>query len=379
MSADQLTALQNTLLTALKESSTKIHEKIDQLQNTLKTEIDTVKAELTTHSSRLDKVESDLENANSSTQIAELTLQVELLKQDKLRNNIRITGLPQTAFDDPDEAILRIAAILNIDIIPSDFIVYGDRHKSSLIVSFHSYVQKRILMDAMKKKQSLFVEEIYESIQSNSRIYCNDQLSPYFASIFQLAWHAKKEGSIFSASSIGGRIRVKKHENSTPRTIQTETELTKYIAEQMETESQQNVMSQHSHDKTANNKDTSPQSVDSATARLIRDKPFTHQRQNNNYRIAGNQQASNRSQQASNRSQQKPASTNGNQHSNPNIHRESTKRNSRHVSSLDHRSQQPFNKKNRYTTNHNSTPDPGTSDFRYYRRNYRDRLRSFTK
>lgn len=375
MSSDQLTALQKTLLSALEESSTKTNEKIDQLHNALKTEIDSVKTELTAHGSRLDKVESDLVNANSSEKIAELSLQVELLKQDKLRNNIRITGLPQNAFDDPDEAILRIADTLSIDIIPSDYVVYGDRHKSSLIVCFHSFVHKRIMMDAMKKKQSLFVEEIYESVQSNARIYCNDQLSPYFANIFQLAWRAKKDGCIYSATSIGGRIRVKKHENSSLHTIQTEAELIQYIANQMDTESQPNETSQRSHNKAITSKDNSPKSIDSTAARNIRDKPFTHQRQSNN------QAKPTGPQQSSNRFHHRPhTSTNQNYQRNSNNHRESfQKRNNRHVTSLDHHSQQPITKKNRYTSNSNSTPDPNRSEFRDYRRQYRDRLRGFTK
>lgn len=376
MSSDQITQLQKTLLEAMEAASAKTNDNIEQIHNTLRTEMTSIRTELTEHGSRLDKVECELSNTKSSEKFDELSLQIELLKQDRLRNNIRITGLPQIAFDNPDEAILRIAEVLNIDIIPSDYSVYADRHKSSIIVSFHNYIQKRQTMDALRNKQSLFVEEVYDAIKSNSRIYCNDQLTPYFAKIFQCAWRAKKDGSIYSASSLGGRIRVKKLENSTPHTIQTEAELAHLIADQMETETQHNEESQCSHEIDSSHKKViSPQSLDSSGARQIRGKSFSYHRQRSN------QTQSNNFQQSSDRPQQKSYSTtNSNHQRNFDQQREKfPKRNNRHVTSLEHHSHQPFTKRNRFTNNHNSPPNRNSNEFRDYRRDYQNRLRSFTK
>lgn len=190
MATDQLDDLKKVLLESMKEHHAKTNENIEKLHDTFKADIDSIRSDLSTHNDRLSKVENDIKSNNCAVQLEELTIQIEQLKQDKLRNNLRITGLPENAYNDPDEAVLRIADILNIDIIPSDYTVYADRFKSSIILCFSSYPLKRHFMDAMRSKQSLFVEEIFEGIKSNARIYANDQLSPYFAKIFQRAWQA---------------------------------------------------------------------------------------------------------------------------------------------------------------------------------------------
>lgn len=118
-----------------------------------------------------------------------------------------------------------IDEILQLNLIPSDFTVYADRNKSSLIVSFAAQSHKRMLMNALQQRKSLLAEENFPSIESNSNIYANDQLTSYFASIFQAAWKAKKEGLIFSASSLGGKIKVKRFENSPATVVDTHQQL----------------------------------------------------------------------------------------------------------------------------------------------------------
>lgn len=357
--------------------SAKTNEKIESLHNTLSAEIAGVRSELQTHSNRLDSVENDLKASKQDSnceKINQLAFQIEQLKQDRLRNNLRITGLPQNAYNDPDEAILRIAALLNIDIIPSDYTVYVDRHKSSIIVSFSSHALKRHTMDAMRKKKSLFVEEVYESTQSNSQIYANDQLTPYFAKLFQLAWRAKKDGTLHSVSSLGGRIRVKKSENSESHIIETETELNTIIActEPMETESNGKEKSRNSQTSSITpNKTKSPTSIDSATSRRIRTRPFSHQRQQHH-----------QPNPFSNRiSQQSTSNSTRYQHQQQQQREQFTKRSNRHVYSLENRSQQPQNKKSRHgnPTNSNALPDHDSGEFSDYRRQYRNQLRSYTK
>lgn len=136
-----------------------------------------IKSELTEHNARIVKLENDFKNVDKSEKIEELTLQIELLKQDKLRNNIRVTGIPPEALTDPDETILRIDKVLQTQLIPSDYLVHTDRNKTSLIISFTSASMKRFVMNQMRKKKSLFAEEIDDSTRSNSQIYINDQLT----------------------------------------------------------------------------------------------------------------------------------------------------------------------------------------------------------
>lgn len=136
----------------MKSLSAETNNNIESLKTAINTDIANIRTELSDHSSRLDAVEIQLNNSNHNQQIDELSLQIELLKQEKLKNNLRFTGLPPCAFNDPDETILHIAESLNIDIIPSEYTVYVDRNKSSIIVCFETYALKRITMDAMRKK-----------------------------------------------------------------------------------------------------------------------------------------------------------------------------------------------------------------------------------
>lgn len=201
------------------------NKNIENIQSTLQNEIADINTNITNHTNRIEKIETEIEAINNDKQLDEIRLQLELIKQDRLRNNIRLTGLPPVAFEDPVDTIMQIESVLKIGLIASDFTAYADRHKSSLIVSFSSHTFKRMFTNELHSRKSLLVEEVFPSIQSNSNIYSNDQLTPYFAKIFQAAWQAKKEGIIYSASSLGGKIKVKVNETSRITIIETEQQL----------------------------------------------------------------------------------------------------------------------------------------------------------
>lgn len=351
------------------QTTDKTNEKIDSLHTSLKTEIGNIRNELSEHTNRIEKVENEIKSIDKSDKIEELSLQIELLKQDRLRNNIRLTGLPPVAFNDPDEAILRIDDILQTELIPSDYIVHADRNKSSLILSFTSHSLKRHVMDQMRKKQTLLVEEIYDNIKSNSRIYMNDQLTPYFAKVFQSAWQAKKAGAIYSASSLGGRIRVRKFENGPSHIIETETQLkAKLDMELMDT---QHAQTEATNSQQANDTQSeTPKSADSAEARKFREKNFTHIRRpihpsnRSNQPQSSNKNSFRTSTRPNNRQTQidfEPRPTNNN------------KRNNRYVNSLEYKSQQPTDKRRQTAPDQQSAYDP------QYRRNYQKKLLSYTR
>lgn len=207
------------------------NKKLESLQTTLQTDIAAIRTDVSQHNDRLSAIERDLWSIQESSQIDEIKIQIETLKQDRLSNNIRLTSLPTEAFENPTETVFAIDNVLELSLIPSDFTAYADRHKSSLIISFTSYSHKRTFMNTMQQRKSLLVEEVFPSIQSNANIYANDQLTPYFAKLFQTAWQAKKEGKVFSASSLGGRIKVKLIENGPAIPIQSLQQLTKLLGD----------------------------------------------------------------------------------------------------------------------------------------------------
>lgn len=215
------------------------NQKLETIQSTLQNDIAIIRTDLGQHNDRITSIERDIRAIQESSQMNEIKIQIEVLKQDRLRNNIRLTGLPPVAFDKPTDTVFAIDNVLQLSLIPSDFTVYADKHKSSLIISFANYSHKRTFMSTLQQRKSLLAEEVFPAIQSNSNIFVNDQLTPYFAKLFQAAWQAKKDGHIHSASSLGGRIKVKRNESSPAMTIETHQQLTDMLSGNSQSEAQQ--------------------------------------------------------------------------------------------------------------------------------------------
>lgn len=62
-------------------------------------------------------------------------------------------------------------------------------------------------------------EEIFSNIKSNNQIYVNEHLTPYNSALFLTARRAKKDGKLASATSHGGRIRVRKNADDAPTVV----------------------------------------------------------------------------------------------------------------------------------------------------------------
>lgn len=196
---------------SLKEEFAKTNAKIDNYYAALDEKIASLRTDVGEHTERINQLEKYA--AKDVHQINSISYDIEILKQDRLRNNLRLTGLPPEAFENIPETAMQIVQALELNLLPSDYIAYTDRSRSAIILSFGNYMHKRHFMDAMRKRKDLLVEEIF-TVQSNAKIYCNDQLTPYFAEMFQIAWQAKRDKKLFTASSLGGRIKVRKTETS---------------------------------------------------------------------------------------------------------------------------------------------------------------------
>lgn len=165
--------------------------------------------------------------------IATLTANVEQLKQDKLRNNIRISGIIPEWNGDCKELVMKIITKLKVDATVNDFNAYATTNNKFVIISFYNYAHKASLLNKMRIKKSLLVEEIFPPVKSNSQLYFNDHLTPYYNELFITAFKAKKDGKL---SSWGGRVRVRKSKDDPPVTIDSLEQLNDMINdEQLET------------------------------------------------------------------------------------------------------------------------------------------------
>lgn len=81
-----------------------------------------------------------------------------------------------------------------------------------------------MMISKMRAKRSLLVEEVFE-LTSNSQIYINDHLTPYFNKLHQISRMAKRDGKLATTSAIGGKIRVRKCIDDVSIHITTESQL----------------------------------------------------------------------------------------------------------------------------------------------------------
>lgn len=181
-----------------------LHAKLDQQKEEFLNSVKLIKNDITSlintdenHSKRLTTIESE----------------INVLKQEKLKNNVRISGIPHDCDVDILTLVINIASILEVIITPADFIAYKTKTGNFIIVQFNVVNIKHKLLQNMKLRKSLMLEEILDT-SSNSQIYLNDQLTPFYANLFKIARKAKSEGKIFNVSSHGGRIKVKKLSSS---------------------------------------------------------------------------------------------------------------------------------------------------------------------
>lgn len=227
------------LIELLKNTSSK--EDIDDIKNQITEYRDEQRAKISTIQDGLANVTET--SSNNRDRIAALESTVEMLKQDKLRNNICISGLPLSWGGDSVKCIIMIAGILGININPNDFSSYTTASGKLIIASFYNYNHKQSIIRKLRVKRSLMAEEVFTAIKSNNQLYINDHLTPYFSHLFQMARNAKKNGFLASATSSGGRIRVRKHFDDAPTLISTETQLTMIIELEIDTESTSNMSS----------------------------------------------------------------------------------------------------------------------------------------
>lgn len=209
--------------TEFKKEFTNTNAKIESIDE----KVNNVNKTIKDHNTRISTLE-DYSTADNR-RIDKLTHQIEILKQDRLKNNVRLTGLPTDSFADTNATVMKIIDVLQLNLLPSEFISYADEKKTSIILAFQYQSNKRLFMNTLRARRELLVEEVFPSARSNSKIYCNDQLTPHFAGLFNEAWKAKKNNLLHSASSLGGRVKVKKFENSIPIVIVSEEHLSEII------------------------------------------------------------------------------------------------------------------------------------------------------
>lgn len=161
-------------------------------------------------------------------QISLLQANVEILKQDQLKNNISIAGIPVELVDgtNSDEVIINIASKVGVKISKGQFTSHTVANNRFVIAQFYDFKHKQMIINQLRMGKKLIVKEIFANASSNeNQIFVNDHLTPYFNKLYLMARNAKKEGKLCTVSSYNGRIRVRKHSDDVPISISNESQL----------------------------------------------------------------------------------------------------------------------------------------------------------
>lgn len=200
-----------------------------------KDDINTVKCLIQSHT---EEINHKIENINeqmgavsaaseqNANDIETLQISIESLKQEQLKNNISVSGVPANLLKNNKcaEAIIKIANKLDVQLDSSHFTAYTVSNGKLIVAHMHNIQHKQIIIDKIRAKKSLMVEEVFNT-KSNSQIYVNDQLTPYHSKLFQIARMAKRETKIVSVTSYGGKVKVRKCIGDAPIHITSEKQL----------------------------------------------------------------------------------------------------------------------------------------------------------
>lgn len=252
-------------IATLREDIATTNTQIEAIRSSIDDKVNTIQSNVKRQNERIDRLEAY--SAKDNSRIAKLDERINELQQSQLRNNIRLTGLPPKAYADTKATAMSIFGLLQLRIIPSDFDAYADSKKSSMIIAFANYLHKRQVMQSLRDRKQLLVEEVIKGVKTDAKVYCNDQLSPYYAKLFQRAWRAKVDKVIYSASSLGGRIKIKRTKECEAKIVRTDFELDLIIGGVTPLESNMN-SSDGSSDSPQSNQTTDLQSVLSPSGAL---------------------------------------------------------------------------------------------------------------
>lgn len=201
-----------------------------------KDDIDDIKKSITAHNvainNKIEDINKQVDEVSTTSQqnatnIEQFQINIEILKQDHLKNNVCISGVPINLIknDNSAEIVIEIAKKMGLEHTKTQFTSYTVANKKFIVVHYHNFEHKNNLITAIRTKRSLMVEEVFVQHKSNSQIYINDQLTPYFSKIYLMARTEKRDNKLAWVSSYGGKIKARKIISETPLLITSEKQL----------------------------------------------------------------------------------------------------------------------------------------------------------
>ena len=154
-------------------------------------------------------------------EISELYFLQDNLEQYTRKQSLELCGIPDSAYTSTEEAVLQLAEKLDVPMVSEDINI---SHKikgkgpgqSKILVKFQSHKAKSKMYKARTKLKNIRFSDVFPSASSatrvaagDGRIFINENLTTYRKELLKKANDKRKDGLVFSAWSLDGKIFVK--------------------------------------------------------------------------------------------------------------------------------------------------------------------------
>ena len=187
---------------------------------------------------KLHATTTSLESARNGLQeqteeINYLNESLDNLEQYTRKNSLEFHGVPENSYESTEEAILKIAAALEVQVIPSDIeISHKLRHKNNnsvIIAKFCSHKVKTSLYKARIKLKSTKATDLFpgfaSAVRSKDRLFINENLTKYRRRLVDSANQRRRDGCIISVWTMDGKVYVKTSPDGNTTRIFSESDL----------------------------------------------------------------------------------------------------------------------------------------------------------
>ena len=235
---DMLRDLQKSVAAILKENNN-LKEELSQIKSSFQSqgrEISKLKETLTKVTNENVSLVSQLEQARKKLRDQEeettrLWAEQDELEQYSRKNSLEIHGLPENVYSSTEEAVLKLAGALNVEMSASDIeishIKLRRKGKTFIIAKFVSHKVKTRLYKERTKLKDIRIASVFPSFSNAAsagvnRVYINENLTAYRRQLVAIGREMREDGTINNIWTIDGKVFVKTSPDGSPTRIREE-------------------------------------------------------------------------------------------------------------------------------------------------------------
>ena len=144
--------------------------------------------------------------------------------------NLKIHGLPENVYSSTEEAVLKLAGALNVEMSASDIEISHKlrrKGKTFIIAKFVSHKVKTRLYKERTKLKDIRIASVFPSFSNAAsagvnRVYINENLTAYRRKLVAIGREMREDGTINNIWTIDGKVFVKTSPDGLPTRIREE-------------------------------------------------------------------------------------------------------------------------------------------------------------